>query len=73
MSRQNGRGSLRRRSRPYRDSALLYALFGVIVVVITLATGGGFARGLIAGVAAFVLATGWTWWRLRASAGDQRR
>jgi hypothetical protein len=73
VSGQNGRGSVRKRARPYRDSALLYALLGGIVIAVSLLTGGGLARALIAGVAAFVLATAWTWWRLRVSAGEERR
>jgi hypothetical protein len=73
VSEQNGRRSPKRPSRPYRDSALLYAVLGAVVVGVSLLTGGGFARALIAGTAAFLLATGWTWWRLRVREGNERR
>jgi nicotinamide riboside transporter PnuC len=55
----------RRSRRPYRDSALVYAVLGSLVVVITLATGGKVLRAAVLGLLAFLLATGWTWWRLR--------
>jgi hypothetical protein len=35
------------------------------VVVIAYATGSSLLRSLVGGVAAFLLATAWTWWRLR--------
>jgi hypothetical protein len=36
------------------------------VVVIAYATGSSLLRSLVGGAAAFLLATAWTWWRLRA-------
>jgi Flp pilus assembly protein TadB len=62
----NGVNPQRRRSRrPYRDSALAYGGLGVLVIVVAYATGSSFLRAFVGGVAAAVLATGWTWWRLR--------
>jgi Flp pilus assembly protein TadB len=51
--------------RPYRDSAILYAGLAVLVVVIAVATGGGVVRAIVFAAAAFVLATGFAWWRWR--------
>jgi Flp pilus assembly protein TadB len=53
-------------ARPFRDSAIAYAVMAAIVVVIGLVTGGGVARALVIAVAFFVLATGWSWWRFRS-------
>jgi uncharacterized membrane protein YoaK (UPF0700 family) len=65
----NGRSPVRRRPRrpprPYRDSALLYGAFAVIVVVLAVVTGGSTLWAVVAAVCAFVLATGWTWRNLR--------
>jgi uncharacterized protein (DUF697 family) len=35
------------------------------VIVIAYATGSSFIRSFLGGAVAAVLATGWTWWRLR--------
>jgi Flp pilus assembly protein TadB len=70
----NGVNPQRRRSRrPYRDAALAYGGLGVLVVVVAYATGSSLLRSVIGGVAAAVLATGWTWWRLRQRERDAAR
>ena len=63
----NGRKPARkpRPPRPYRDSVLTYAVLGLAVVVVAFATGSGIVKSLAGGVAAFALATAYTWWRLR--------
>jgi hypothetical protein len=67
MSDSNGVNPQRRAtSHPYRDSALAYAALGTLVVLISYFTGSGLLKSLAGGVAAFVLATAWTWWRMRA-------
>jgi hypothetical protein len=72
VSRENGPTPYRKRSRhPYRDSALVYAVMGTLVILIAVSTGGEVAWAITAGGSAFVLATGWTWWRLRER--EQRR
>jgi hypothetical protein len=43
------------------------------VVLIAWLTGSGPARSLVGGVAAFVLATAYTWWRLRAREQERAR
>jgi len=61
----NGRRPARRKPRPYRDSALVYAAFGLIVIVLGVVTGGHVLWPIVAGVGAFLVATGWTWRSLR--------
>jgi asparagine N-glycosylation enzyme membrane subunit Stt3 len=52
--------------RSYRDSALAYAALGSLVVIFAYVTGSSLVRSLAGGVAAFALATAYTWWRLWA-------
>ena len=67
MSNANGNNPSRRRSpHPYRDSAIAYGVLGALVVVLGYTTGSGLLKSVAGGVAAFVLATAWTWWRLRS-------
>jgi hypothetical protein len=54
-----------RRSRPYRDSAIAYAILGVIVIALAVVTGGDVLWATVAAVGAFLLATAWTWRALR--------
>ena len=73
MSATSGNNPTRRRSRhPYRDSAIAYAVLGGLVFVIAFATGSGLLKSVTGGLAAFVLATAWTWWRLRARLRAQK-
>ena len=67
MSSGNGVNPKRRKStRPYRDSALAYAVLGSLVVIFAYVTGSSLLRSLAGGLAAFLLATAYTWWRVRA-------
>ena len=67
MSSGNGVNPKRRRStRPYRDSALAYAALGSLVVIFAYVTGSSLLRSFAGGVAAFLLATAYTWWRVRS-------
>ena len=71
MSAGNGVNPKRRRStRPYRDSAFAYAVLGSLVVIFAYVTGSSLLRSLTGGIAAFALATAYTWWRLRARQGQ---
>jgi hypothetical protein len=66
VSAGNGVNPRRRRStRPYRDSALAYAALGALVVIFAYVTGSSLLKSLLGGLAAFLLATGYTWWRVR--------
>ena len=51
--------------RPYRDSAIFYAVLAMLVVVLAFATGGDVGRAVVFAAAAFVLATAFAWWRWR--------
>jgi Flp pilus assembly protein TadB len=77
MTSGNGQVPAKRRSteskHPYRDSAIAYAVLGAVVVLIAWLTGSGPARSLVGGVGAFVLATAYTWWRLRARERERAR
>ena len=67
MSIENGNNPQRRRSaHPYRDSVIAYAVLATVVVVLAYTTGSGLLKSVAGGVVAFVLATAWTWWRLRS-------
>ncbi|MDX6507285.1 MAG: hypothetical protein QOG06_1929 [Gaiellaceae bacterium] len=67
MSTGNGINPKRRLSaHPYRDSALAYTALGALVVLVAYASGSGLLRSLVGGVSAAVLATAWTWWRMRS-------
>jgi len=71
--RSPGRRRPRRPPRPYRDSALVYGAFAVIVIVLATATGGSILWATVAALGAFVLATGLTWRNLRRREQGQRR
>jgi nicotinamide riboside transporter PnuC len=58
---------------PYRDSALAYFGLAVLVVVVAWLTGGSIGRALVWGVFAFVIATGWSWWRWHKRLEAERR
>jgi Flp pilus assembly protein TadB len=69
----NGRDPARRKPRPYRDSLLIYGAFGLLVVVIGVATGGHVLQVVIAGIAAFLLATALQWRALRKRERKQKQ
>ena len=73
MKSENGPMPAKRRStRPYRDSAIVYGVLAVVVVLIAIFTGGRVGWAVVLGIAAFLLAMGWTWWRLRQQAQRRR-
>jgi Flp pilus assembly protein TadB len=74
MTATNGRDPARSGSkRPYRDSALIYGAFAVIVVVVAVATGGRVLWAVVAAVGAFLFAMLWTWRSLRSREEQRRR
>jgi hypothetical protein len=50
---------------PYRDTALVYAGMGVLLVIVASLTGGQALRATVAALIFFVIATAWTWWGFR--------
>jgi hypothetical protein len=52
---------------PYRDTALVYGVMSVIVVVLAVLTGGDVSNAIVVAGLFFLAATLWTWrhWRNR--------
>ena len=74
MNKTNGRDPSRRVSkRPYRDSALIYGAFAVIVIVVAVLTGGRVLWAVVLAVGAFLFAMLWTWRSLRGRQGQRSR
>jgi hypothetical protein len=69
---QNGRPERPKGTdRPFRSALLFYGGLAVVgFVFLVLVTGQEASRAAIGAGAAFVLGTGWTWWRMWA---DQKR
>lgn len=60
---------------PYRDTAMLYGVLAVLVVVIAYATGGSVFNAAITALFVFVIATLWSWraWRNRIREDQARK
>jgi hypothetical protein len=70
----NGQDPAKRVSkRPYRDSALIYGSFALIVIIVAVATGGRVLWAVVLAVGAFMFAMLWTRRSLRARQGQRRR
>jgi Flp pilus assembly protein TadB len=54
-----------RSKHPYRDTALVYAGFAVVIVVAAFLTGGDLERALVTAVLVYLVATAWSWYHLR--------
>ncbi len=54
----------KRSKRPYRDTALVYAGFAALIVILAFVTGGEMKRAVVVALATYLVATGWTWFRL---------
>ena len=68
---QNGRPAKPKGpDRPFRSAFLFYGGLAVVGFGFLLLTGQDAGRAAIGAGAAFVLATGWTWWRMYK---DQKR
>ncbi len=50
---------------PYRDAALAHGTLAAVIVGLGWATSSHVARAALMALGYFVVATGWTWWRLR--------
>ena len=74
MSKSNGQDPARSTSkRPFRDSALIYGVFALIVIVVAVVTGGRVLWAVVLAVGAFMFAMLWTWRSLRGRQGQRRR
>jgi Na+/melibiose symporter-like transporter len=58
---------------PYRDTAIVYGCLAVVVVLVAWATGGGFAKALVVAGVFFVIATGWSFYRIHRRFSRARR
>ena len=68
---QNGRPAKPKGpERPFRSALFFYGGLAIVGFGFLLLTGQDAVRAAIGACAAFVLATGWTWWRMYA---DQKR
>jgi Flp pilus assembly protein TadB len=50
---------------PYRDTFVVYGLLALLVVVIAWLTGGSVGRAIVVALFFFVVASGWSVYRLR--------
>ena len=74
MSTTNGRDPARKTSkRPYRDSALVYGAFAVVVLVVAVVTGGRVLWAIVGAVGAFLFAMFWTWRSLRVRERERQK
>ena len=59
-------------AHPYRDSAVLYAVLAILVVIVAVATGGAVMRAIVFAFGAFLVATAWSWHTWRRRERDER-
>jgi len=59
--------------RPYRDTAALYGILAVVIVVIAWLTGGSIGKAVAIAAAFFLAATAWSFWQWRARLRRARR
>ena len=52
-------------AHPYRDTALIYGVMSVLLVVVAWLTGGDALRAILVAVVFFAVATAWSWWKFR--------
>ena len=53
-------------AHPYRDTALVYGIMSLLLVVVALVTGGDALQAILVAVVFFLIATSWSWWKFRA-------
>jgi Flp pilus assembly protein TadB len=51
--------------RPFRDSAIFYAVLACVVVAFGVLTDNDLTQTIIIAVVFFAVATGYSWWRFR--------
>ena len=52
-------------AHPYRDTALVYGVMSVLLVVVAWLTGGDALRAILVAVVFFAVATAWSSWKFR--------
>ena len=65
MARRSNREDRPIPAHPYRDTAIVYGIMAVVLVVVAAVTGGDVLRAGLVAVVFFVVATAWTSWRFR--------
>jgi membrane protein implicated in regulation of membrane protease activity len=60
-------------AHPYRDSAIVYGILAAVVIGVTALTGGNLGAALIIAPVLFVVATAYSWWRLRQREREDER
>ena len=63
MARRKRRDDRPIPAHPYRDTALVYGVMAVLLVVVASLTGGEVVRAILVAVVFFVIATAWSWWK----------
>ena len=58
--------------RPFRDSAIFYAVITVAFVLIVFITGGDLSVAIPIALACFVVATGYAWWKFRQRLAEEQ-
>jgi hypothetical protein len=66
MARRSRRDERPIPAHPYRDTALVYGVMAVAVVVVATLTGGDVIRAGLVAVVFFAVSTIWTSWKFRA-------
>jgi membrane protein implicated in regulation of membrane protease activity len=61
-----------RSKRLYRDSLVLNFVLATVILVVSWATGGNPVKALVVAVFYLVVATAWTWWRIRQRVSKER-
>jgi nicotinamide riboside transporter PnuC len=51
--------------RPFRDSAIFYAVITLVFILLVFATGGDMSVAIPVALACFVVATGYAWWKFK--------
>ncbi len=60
-------------AHPYRDSAIVYGILAAVVIGVTALTNGNLGAALIIAPLLFVVATAYSWWRLRQREREEER
>jgi len=60
-------------AHPYRDSAIVYGVMAVILVVLAGITGGSLVKATGAAIVFWLLASGWSWWKFRRRIRERER